>query len=687
MNRLLCSLLIGLLLSPLFGVNAASAPQQSVHLIPRKKLFGPLEKQAIQVSPDCKVISYFQQNKEGEFQLYLMDVQQGTIIKEIGGLEQYSNYYWIDEEYLALHKDNNGDENYGVFLYHIQQEKLTLVYQHPKAQAVIHGLKKSEDKILVFSNNQRSKRYKDLYTYNIETKEIKLLFKNKKKFINLLLDNDYNLIGGVKMNLKGDSKVWLHRDGKWKLFTTVLFEDRESTYIIGADESGREVYYMDSRDRDKNALKVLNMETLEEKVVSEGQQSDIAPYTFSSTTHRPQAVFEYFKTPSPRVIDESISDDLSFLGKQKEGFLKIVSRSKDDMTWVVTYLKSDKIPMYYRYDKKDKKLTHLLSQDKTINKYPWVKKKPVVIEARDGLQLVSYLSLPLKSNHGGLKRIRPLPLVLLVHGGPANRDECFFETQHQWLANRGYAVLSVNFRGSKGFGKQFLNASNGEWSRKMHDDLIDAVQWAIDQKIADPDKIAIMGASYGGYATLVGLTFTPKRFACGVDIFGISNLQTLIKNYPARWKPLIRQQERLLGGSLRSSKGKKQLKERSPLTYAHQIERPLLIIHGANDTRVKQVESEQFIKAMDQNNIPSLYALYHNEGHGIRHYYNLLSYAALIEHFLASVLGGEVEPISKRDFERPNLSINGEKVQTLSIEEIFTQFQKAIASDGKLEIP
>jgi dipeptidyl aminopeptidase/acylaminoacyl peptidase len=235
-------------------------------------------------------------------------------------------------------------------------------------------------------------------------------------------------------------------------------------------------------------------------------------------------------------------------------------------------------------------------------------------------------------------------MVLLVHGGPWGRDAWGFSPYHQWLASRGYAVLSVNFRGSTGFGKKFLNAANLEWAGKMHDDLVDAVQWAIDQKIADPARVAIMGGSYGGYATLVGLTFTPDRFACGVDIVGPSNLITLLQSIPPYWQPEVELFAKRVG-DWRTDDGKKMLRERSPLSRASAIKKPLLIGQGANDPRVKQAESDQIVMAMRKNAIPVTYLLYSDEGHGFARPANRLSFNAVAETFLAQCLGGPYQPI------------------------------------------
>jgi dipeptidyl aminopeptidase/acylaminoacyl peptidase len=245
-------------------------------------------------------------------------------------------------------------------------------------------------------------------------------------------------------------------------------------------------------------------------------------------------------------------------------------------------------------------------------------------------------------------------MVLVVHGGPWARDSYGFDPEHQWLANRGYAVLAVNFRGSTGFGKAFTNAGDKQWGRTMHDDLIDAVDWAIKEKIALPDKIAIYGGSYGGYATLAALTMTPDKFACGLDVVGPSNLETLLASIPPYWKAFYEDLARRVGDP-RTEEGRKLLKERSPLTYVDRIQRPLLIAQGANDPRVKQAEADQIVGAMKAKKLPVTYVLYPDEGHGFARPQNRMSFYAVGEGFLHHCLGGEFQPIG-RDFDGSSIT-------------------------------
>jgi dipeptidyl aminopeptidase/acylaminoacyl peptidase len=318
----------------------------------------------------------------------------------------------------------------------------------------------------------------------------------------------------------------------------------------------------------------------------------------------------------------------------------------------VVYYEQDAAPgHFYHYDRTRKHAQFLFTRRPALEKVPLVPMEPVVVRARDGLELVCYLSRP-----SGSEKDRPLPLVLFVHGGPWARDNWGFYPTHQWLADRGYAALSVNYRGSTGFGKAFLNAANLEWAGKMHDDLIDAVDWAIAQGIADPERVAIYGGSYGGYAALVGATFTPEKFACAVDVFGISNLVTFLNTIPAYWRPWQTLWKARMG-DYTTEQGQKFLQERSPLNYIDRIVRPLLIGQGANDVRVKASESEQIVAAMKQRGIPVTYVLYPDEGHGFRRPENRRSFTAVVEAFLAKHLGGRFEPVGE-DFAGSSIQFN-----------------------------
>jgi dipeptidyl aminopeptidase/acylaminoacyl peptidase len=293
---------------------------------------------------------------------------------------------------------------------------------------------------------------------------------------------------------------------------------------------------------------------------------------------------------------------------------------------------------YYTYSTSDKTLTFLFNHRDVLTKYQLAKMEGIVIKARDGLEMPSYLTKPVGASG-------PVPLVVLVHGGPWARDDWGFDAEAQWLANRGYAVLQVNYRGSTGFGKSFTSKGNLEWGRKMHEDLLDAVQWAVKEKVADPSKVAICGGSYGGYAALWGATQSGDVFKCAVDIVGPSNLVTLLSSFPAYWASFMEIAYRQVG-DLRTEEGRALLKERSPLTHVNNIKIPVLIAQGEKDPRVKQVESEQIVAAMKEKGLPYIYMLFLDEGHGFARPENKFAFYGAAEHFFADHLGGRFEKMT-----------------------------------------
>ena len=354
----------------------------------------------------------------------------------------------------------------------------------------------------------------------------------------------------------------------------------------------------------------------------------------------------------------------------------MTSRTLDDSQWTVAYILDNGPVKFYRYIRKpERKMVFLFNNRDDLEQYPLVKMHDRVIKSRDGLDLVCYLSLPPGTDaDGDGVPDHPLPLVLDVHGGPWSRDSWGLNGQHQWLANRGYAVMNVNYRGSTGFGKKFLNASNGEWSGKMHDDLLDVVKWAIDHKIAEKDKVAIMGGSYGGYATLVGLTYTPDTFACGVDIVGPSSLVTLLQHVPEYWMPFMPVMK-IRVGDVSTEEGRAALLKRSPLTLVDKIKKPLLIGQGANDPRVKRAEADQIVKAMNEKHIPVTYVLYPDEGHGFHRPENNTSFNAVTEAFLSKQLGGRYQPVGD-DFKGSTITVPNGADQVPGLEKALAAMPK-----------
>jgi dipeptidyl aminopeptidase/acylaminoacyl peptidase len=445
-------------------------------------------------------------------------------------------------------------------------------------------------------------------------------------------------------------------DGGWELFTKISMEDVLTTSMVFFDKTGTILYMIDSRGRDTSALFSLNLDSGEQTLIAENPMADLSDIIVHPIEYTVQAAAFTYDRKHWQILNESIAGDLTYLEKVADGDVEVLSRTLDDSYWMVAYLMDDNPVRYYRYDRVAQDAQFLFTNQEALDNLPLAKMNPVVIESRDGLNLVNYYTLPVGSDSDGDGRPDdPLPMVLWVHGGPWSRDQWGYHPVHQWLANRGYAVLSVNYRSSIGFGKAFINAGNKEWAGKIHDDLIDSVQWAIKEKIADPDRVAIGGGSYGGYSTLVGLTFTPETFACGVAFAAPSNLVTLLEAIPPYWEPEIELFATRVG-DIRTEEGREFLTERSPLTFMDRIQRPLLIAHGANDVRVHQVEAEQVVNLMQKNGIPVTYLLYSDEGYGLDRPENRVSFFAVAEAFLAETLGGRYESIGN-DFEGSSVTV------------------------------
>ncbi|TAJ52914.1 MAG: S9 family peptidase [Nevskiaceae bacterium] len=629
-------------------------------LIPRAELFGNPDKALPKLSPDGKQLSWLAP-VNGVLNVWLAPADDPKAAKPVTqdsgrGIRQY--WWAYDNQRLLYLQDAGGDENFHVYAVELATLKTTDLTPYKNTRAEINGIShKIPGEILVGLNDRGDHSLHDLYRIDIASGKRKLVEKNPG-FAGYVSDDDYAVKLAVRSEPDG-SMVYLQRDakGQWQPLVSVGLEDAITTNVLGLDAKGETIYLLDSRGRDTAALATLGLKDSAPKIVFEDARADVDNVLINPVSHVLEAVASNYEKPSWTVLDAAVKADFAALGQLAgDGHFEVLDRTLDDSRWVVGVDRSDASYKTYVYDRASRKAEFLFANRPWFEGKSLAKMHPRVLKARDGLKLVSYLSLPVESDpDGDGVPNQPLPLVLNVHGGPWARDGWGLDNEHQWLANRGYAVLSVNYRGSTGFGKNFVNASNLEWAGKMHEDLLDAVQWAIDSKITSADKVAIYGGSYGGYATLVGLTFTPDTFACGVDIVGPSNLNTLLSTIPPYWKTFFEQFARRVGDP-RTEEGKKLLAERSPLSRVEQIKKPLLIAQGANDPRVKQAEAEQIVAAMQAKQIPVTYVLYPDEGHGFARPPNRQSFYAISEAFLGKCLGGRAEAVGK-DFENSSLQV------------------------------
>ncbi|WP_088893341.1 S9 family peptidase [Leptolyngbya ohadii] len=610
----------------------------SQNLIPREILFGNPERTRPQLSPDGKYLAYIAPDEKNVLQVWLRTVGQeddSQITKDQKrGIRMY--FWTYDGTHLIYMQDADGDENFHCYSVDIHTNLVRDLtpFQGVKAQPIELD-PNFPDELLVGLNLADPQKF-DVYRVNLNTGAVEFDTENPGNIVSWTANAQFQILSALAATPDGGTDL-IYREGvdrPWETLRHWTAEDEGYAAEFSLD--GKTLYIVGSHDANAQRLIALDLATKQETVIAEDPQYDVGGIVSHPTTRKLQAVAFYKDKLEWQILDDDIQSDFEMLRQVRPGEYGISSRTLADDRWLVSYTTDDGPVYYYVYDRATKQATLLFSNKPILETLPLTSMQPVSYEARDGLTIHGYLTLPKEAQQN-------LPAVLLVHGGPWARDTWGYDPEAQWLANRGYAVLQVNFRGSTGYGKAFLNAGNREWAGKMHDDLLDGVKWLVDQGIADPQKVAIMGGSYGGYATLVGLTFTPDVFAAGVDIVGPSSLITLMQSIPPYWEPLKAQFYHRVGNM---DSEPDFLKSRSPLFFIDRIQKPLLIGQGANDPRVKQAESDQIAEAMRSAGKPVEYVLYPDEGHGFARPENRLHFFAVAEEFLAKYLGGRCEPLN-----------------------------------------
>ncbi len=604
-------------------------------LIPRALLFGNPERVSPQLSPDGKRLAYLAP-RDGVLNVYVRTVGQENdqpITDE--RVRPVRALVWLqNSRQIAFPQDVNGDENFHVFLADADTGTVTDLTPFDNVRAALIATAPEKPDALIVQTNQRDNRLMDAYRLDLATGERALVGENPGSVVGWEADNDLRVRVALATTPDGGAELWVRDDETtaWRTALAVPFGETVSPVAFGPDN---QTLYVQT-DKGVNTLRLyaLDVATGALTLLHAREDVDLNAVLIHPTRHTVQTVGYNRARQEWDALDEEIAPDLETLRGLFAGDFSVISRSRDDATWLVQETRDDGPVRYHVYDRATRAATFLFSARPALENVTLAKMKPVEIAARDGLVLPAYLSLP--------PNVPPanLPLVLVVHGGPWARDSWGMSGDVQWLANRGYAVLQVNYRGSTGFGKAHTNEGNREWAAKMHDDLIDAVAWTVQQGYADPARVAIYGGSYGGYAALVGATFTPETFACAVDVVGPSNLLTLLASIPPYWEPLRAQFQQRVGDPADANF----LKSRSPLFFADRIVRPLLIAQGAHDPRVKQAESDQIVSAMRANGQEVTYLLFNDEGHGFARPENRIKFCAAAEKFLADHLGGRCEP-------------------------------------------
>jgi len=636
-------------------------------LIPREDLFGNPEKASPNISPDGKRLAYLAPD-EGVLNVWVRTVGQeddrAVTRDRKRGIRMYLWAY--DGAHILYLQDRDGDENWHVHATNLNTRDIRDLTPYENVQAQLVAVDHRFPNEILVGLNLRDATVHDVHRVNLATGETNLEVENPGNVVRWVADSRFRIRGAhaalpdggfqllarealtpqppLPKTGEGENGVAAARSpfqitgegerefSEWKPLVTWGPDEEGQPY--GFTPDGRGIYIGSSIGSDTQELRTIDVATGSERTLASNPAVDLGEVLSHPTKDHVQAVGFNEDRLTWDILDADITDDLAALQRFRNGDVHVVSRSLDDRTWIALYVLDNAPAAYYTYDRDSRAVEFLFTTRPILEKQTLASMEPVHVTTRDGLTLHCYLTLP-----PGVEA-RNLPLVLNVHGGPWARDHWGYHPEAQWLANRGYACLQVNFRGSTGFGKRFLHAGDREWGAKMHDDLLDAVQWAVGQGIADPKRVAIYGGSYGGYAALVGASFTPDVFACSVDIVGPSSIRTLIASIPPYWEPLKQLFYVRVGNPDTEPDF---LDSRSPLYMADQIQCPLLIAQGANDPRVKQAESEQIVKALRDRGKEVESLLFEDEGHGFARPENRLRFYAYAEKFLAKHLGGRAE--------------------------------------------
>jgi len=548
------------------------------------------------------------------------------------------DYFWAwNNKQILFVQDKAGDENWHIYSIPAKGGEEVDLTPIDGIQARFISVKPEFPDIILVGINDRVSQLHDIHRIDLNTGERTLEVQNDIGAVGWSVDQ--NLIVRIGMLPKPDGGFsLLHRenpDSEWKPMLSWGLEDALGTGSAGFAADNETLYMLNSVGTNSAQMRTYNVHTGEEKVIASDPTYDVSMLFVNPITRKIQAVGFIKDRLTWNVLDPSIRADFDAIAKLHDGFFNIIDRDYADKTWLVVFFSDKGSPAYYAWDRGKKKGTFLFTARPELDKYTLAGMTPVSYETRDGLTIHGYLSLPPDSDKENL------PTVMVIHGGPWVRDVWGYDPEAQWLANRDYAVLQINYRGSTGYGKEFTNAGDREWGGKMQDDISDGVKWLIDSRVADPNRIAIYGGSYGGYATLSGLTKTPGLFACGVDIVGPSNLITFQETIPPYWEPLKPMMYKRIGHPKDDAEF---LNERSPLNHIDRIQAPLMIVQGKNDPRVKLAESIQIRDALRKAGKTVKYMEFEDEGHGFVKPENRLKFYAAAEKFLAEHLGGRYLP-------------------------------------------
>ena len=613
-----------------------------VELIPRQVLFGNPQRVSPRISPDGTRLAWIAPHQD------VLNVWVAPISAEHGvdwpaasvvtddsdrGIRMFAWAY--DGRHLLYLQDTGGDENWRLHDVDLQTMQRRDLTPFDGVQTQLIAMERKFPTELLIGLNRDNAQLHDVYRLDLVTGE---LVKELENFGVVGWEADAQMVvraaaapqpdGGFTLLVRDDA------DSDWRPLLTVASDDALTSAPIAFSEDGRSLLGTSSVGAQTGRLVRIDIATGATEVLAEDPEADVRGVRLHPDTREPQIVTLLKDRSEYLVLDPAVAADLEAIRALHPGDPTFEDADDADTTWLIGFTNDTGPVSYFSYDRASRTGRFLFEARPELSRFELAAMEPFSFTARDGLTVHGYASFPPGADRTGL------PTVVNVHGGPWVRDVWGYHPEAQWLANRGYLCIQVNYRGSTGYGKSFVNAGDREWGGRMHDDLVDAVAYAVSQGWTDPARVAIYGGSYGGYAALVGAAFTPEVFCCAVDIVGPSNLKTLIETIPPYWAPMVAQFHRRVGDPAADADF---LWSRSPLSRVHDIRIPLLIAQGANDPRVRQDESEQIVAALREAGIEHDYLLFPDEGHGFAKPENRLRFYAAAERFLARYLGGRVE--------------------------------------------
>lgn len=621
----------------LMGIVLMSISAELPRLIPMQDFFRNPPQTRFQLSPDGQYLSFLAP-WENRLNIHIQKIGEEAVTRITSATQRdIMGYMWGNPKRLVFVQDQGGDENFRLYAVNCDGSEYKDLTPFDKVRVeLVDDLEDSDNEMLI-AMNRRDPRIFDVYRINIYTGEMVMVVENPGNISGWQTDHAGKL--RIATTTDGVNTGLLYREDESKPFKLLLQTNfKESLSPLFFTFDNKNLYVASNLERDKAAIYEYNLdENKLGQLIYEHPEVDVENLLISKKRQKITGVAYTTDKRRYHFFDEQRANIQKDLEAKLPGYEVVVtSMTKDETKTLVVHYSDKTMGVYYIYDLVTKDLKKLVEISPWLKEEEMADMKPITYTARDGLVIHGYLTLP--------RGVEPknLPLVVNPHGGPWYRDNWGFNPEVQFLANRGYAVLQMNFRGSTGYGRKFWEASFKRWGKEMQDDITDGVAWLVGQGIADPKRVGIYGASYGGYAVLAGLAFTPDLYACGVDYVGVSSIFTLLSSMPTYWEPIRLMLYEMIGDP---EKEAELLRAASPLFHADKMKAPLLIAQGANDPRVTKAESDQMVAALKARGIDVPYLVKDNEGHGFHNEENRFDFYRAMEQFLAKYLGGRCEEI------------------------------------------